>query len=97
MTRAWKWSLGSLAAAFAAIALCVVIYNAVYEMWYKEISRYTWTRLYPICWGGEDYVEVLDLTPDADRMFAVYMKQDEGSDIRVYGTKVYAPAVLSGV
>lgn len=38
MTRAWKWSLGSLAAAFAAIAPDVVIYNAVYETWYKEIS-----------------------------------------------------------
>lgn len=90
MTRAWKWSLGSLAAAFAAIVLYVVIYNAIYEMWYREISRYTWTRLYPICWGGEGYVEVLDLTPDAEWMFAAYMKQDEGPDIRVYGTKVYA-------
>lgn len=91
MTRVWKWSVGLLAAAFAAGALYVVAYNAIYGAWYGEVSRYTWTRLYPICWGGEEYEEVLEpLTPEAEQMFARYMKQDEGPDIRVYGTKVYA-------
>lgn len=106
MTRRWKWSLGSLAAAVAACVLYVVIYNAIYDAWYKEISRYTWTRLYPICWAGEEEGEVLDpLTPEAEQMFAAYMKQDEGADIRVCGSRVYArlsyrsddPAVMSQV
>lgn len=91
MTRVWKWSVGLLAAAFGAGALYVLAYNAIYGAWYGEVSRYTWTRLYPICWGGEEYEEVLDpLTPDAERMFAASMKRGKGPDIRVYGTKVYA-------
>lgn len=86
MTRAGKWSLGSLAVVLIALAVLGGI--ARYNWW----IRHTWVRIYPACFNGDGLVEVIEpLTPEAERMFLAIM-QDHGSDdpnTRVYGNVVY--------
>lgn len=69
--------------------------------WFNWWVRHTWRPIHPVCWDGEEYVQLSEpLTPEAHALFLRYMartrvedteqrRKERATYVRVMGSQAY--------